>query len=162
MPLKVYFQKLHPQAQLPTRGSEQAAGYDLKSVEYGTIEPGQTKIVGTGLRMKMEHIHQWVGEAPMKDGFALVAKVMSRSGLAAKFGVCILNAPGIIDQDYRGEIKLILLNTGHKPYHFCAGDRLGQMLFEWVYTPVLEEVTELPPDDTARGARGLGSTGVVS
>lgn len=81
-----------------------------------------------------------------------------RSGLAAKHGISCVNAPGTIDADYRGELKVILINHGAEDFVINRGDRIGQMVFAPVYQAVFEEVDEL--DDTARGTGGFGSTGI--
>ena len=85
-------------------------------------------------------------------------QVRSRSGLAAKSGIHVLNAPGTVDCDYRGEMKVILHNTSDEPFYIVRGDRIAQMLVSPVYRMSLHEVEDL--DDTARGSGGFGSTGV--
>jgi dUTP pyrophosphatase len=85
------------------------------------------------------------------------AQVRPRSGLAAKHGVTCLNSPGTIDADYRGEVKVILINHGQEPFVITRGERIAQMVISPVTQAVFQEVTEL--DDTSRGAGGFGSTG---
>jgi len=153
--MKVYFQKIYPEATLPTRGSQYAAGWDLSAAHSGIIGPGQRMVVKTGLRMAIE-VEDGDG---IPEGILPVAKVCSRSGLAAKQGVFVLNSPGIIDYDYRGELMVILHNAGEKAFAFTQGDRVAQLLFEYVAIPDSIEVEEVPVD-TERGEGGLGSTGV--
>lgn len=121
-----------------------SVGYDLCCQTDCAIPARSRRIVGTGIRLAMpEGI--WAG-------------VYSRSGLAARYGLTILNAPGVIDSDYRGEIQLILFNSGEESVRFPAGSRLAQLIFH-TFEPVrILEVTELP--STGRGSNGLGSTGV--
>ena len=136
------FKKLVPEAIIPTRGSLGAAGLDLYSIEDKILHPGEWKIFRTGL----------IGEIP--DGY--VGLVCPRSGLAAREGVTVLNAPGIADSDYRGEILVILINQGPM-YQIHKGDRIAQLVIQKIETFDPVEVTELT--ETNRGANGLGSTG---
>lgn len=125
-----------------TQGSEQAAGYDLMAVSNKWICGGETEIVNTGIRLEMP------------DGMA--ALVVPRSGLAAKHGITVLNAPGLIDPDYRGEIGVILHNTTDNIFEIVKGDRIAQLLFVPFIRPefVTEELSE-----TERGSGGFGSSG---
>ena len=102
---------------LPTRGSAEAAGYDIRSNENVSLFPGKFKAVKTGLK---------VAEIPA--GYVL--SVRPRSGLAAKNGVTVLNTPGTIDSDYRGEIMVILINHGDKEFVISEGDRIAQVILE--------------------------------
>jgi len=140
----VYFKKLNEDARIPEYKSENAVGVDFHSAENGSIEPGKFKIVGTGLAVEMTA--------------NLELQVRSRSGLAAKSGLIVLNSPATIDPDYRGEIKLILCNLGEKVFTFKKGDRLAQGVFSEKPVINIEEKNEL--SETARGSDGLGSTGV--
>ncbi|WLR90900.1 dUTP diphosphatase [Shinella zoogloeoides] len=143
-PVKV--EKLAPTAKLPTYGSAEAAGADLSaSLDLpATIEPGQRLVVPTGIAIEL------------LPGFE--AQVRPRSGLAAKHGITIVNTPGTIDSDYRGEIKVILLNTGTEAFQIEPGDRIAQMVIAPVIRGAFAETDELGSSD--RGTAGFGSTGV--
>jgi dUTP pyrophosphatase len=132
---------------LPTYETAQAAGMDLRAAvpeaEPMTLAPGARAMVPTGLTMALP------------DGYE--AQVRPRSGLAAKHGVTCLNTPGTIDSDYRGEVKVILINLGAEPFVIKRGERIAQMVIAPVTRATLTEVETL--DETARGAGGFGSTG---
>jgi dUTP pyrophosphatase len=135
---------------LPSRHSEQAAGLDLMAAapehEPMTLEPGQRALIPTGFAIELP------------QGFE--GQVRPRSGLALKDGVTVLNAPGTIDADYRGEMKVLLINLGDKPFVVTRGARIAQLVvsrFESI-TPV--ETAEL--SGTSRGEKGFGSTGWTS
>ncbi|MEV7527508.1 dUTP diphosphatase [Agrococcus sediminis] len=119
------------------------AGADLHAAEAVTLEPGQRALVGTGVAIALP------------DGYA--AFVHPRSGLAAKHGITIVNAPGTVDAGYRGEIKVNLLNTGGEPHRIEVGDRIAQLVVQRVERVRFVEVERLPGSD--RGERGHGSTG---
>lgn len=120
------------------------AGCDLRSAEEAVIEPGERLTVGTGLRMAIP------------DGY--VGLVHSRSGLAAKHGVMVLNSPGTVDAGYRGEIRVTLLNTDQRDsFKIEVGDRIAQMVFQKFERAKFIEVSKLP--GTERGDQGFGSTG---
>ena len=119
------------------------AGADMHAAEAVTLEPGQRALVGTGVAIALP------------DGFA--AFVHPRSGLAAKHGITIVNAPGTVDAGYRGEIKVNLLNTGAEPHRIEVGDRIAQLVVQRVERVRFVEVERLPGSD--RGERGHGSTG---
>ncbi len=125
--------------------SDGAAGMDLAaSLDNDvTIAPGKRALVGTGLAIALPRGHE--------------AQVRPRSGLAAKHGVTVLNAPGTIDEDYRGEIKVILVNHGDEPFVVRSGERIAQMVIAKVERVVLDETETL--DGSARGAGGFGHTG---
>ena len=131
---------------LPVYSSEHAAGADLKACipEQIVLEPGASVLVPTGLRMAIP------------EGFEV--QIRPRSGLAAKFGISMVNAPGTIDADYRGEIRVILINHGREPFTIRRGDRIAQM----VIAPVLRVNWRVTAtlDATVRGDGGFGSTGV--
>ena len=135
---------------LPSYETEQAAGMDLRAAlpedNPMTLDPGKTSMVPTGLAMALP------------QGFE--AQVRPRSGLAAKFGVTVLNSPGTIDSDYRGEVKVILINHGPEAFVINRGDRIAQMVIAPVTQGILQETEELP--DTERGEGGFGSTGGTS
>ncbi len=128
---------------LPAYATAGAAGMDVVSAEDVTIPPGGRHAVASGLALAIP------------PGFEV--QVRPRSGLALKHGISVPNAPGTIDSDYRGELKVILINHGAKPFPITRGDRVAQLVLAPVTRAVWEEVAEL--DDTARGAGGFGSTG---
>jgi dUTP pyrophosphatase len=131
----------------PKRATEGAAAFDLQAVEWVTIYPGQRLAIATG----------WAWEIPAGN----CGLVLPRSGLAAKHGITVLNAPGLIDSDYRGEVKALLINLGDEPFEIQPSDRIAQLLVQqtgWGAGGRCIEVEEL--SDTARGAGGFGSTGV--
>ncbi|MDT0181367.1 dUTP diphosphatase [Microbacterium sp. ARD31] len=120
------------------------AGADLTSAEKLTLRPGERALVGTGVRIALP------------DGF--VGFVVPRSGLAAKHGITVVNAPGTVDAGYRGEIKVALLNTDPaEPFEVSVGDRIAQLIVMPVPRARFVPVEELP--DSARGEGGFGSTG---
>lgn len=127
--------------QYQTSGS---AACDLRSTDAVVIPPGASLTVGTGIKLEM----------PSSFG----AMVCSRSGLAAKNGITVLNSPGIIDNDYTGEIKVILYNAGQEEFIVKKGDRIAQLLFFPIFQAIFKKVSEIA--STIRGEGGLGSTGV--
>lgn len=141
--LQVRIKLLDPVAKIPTYATDGDAGADLYSIDHGILEPGERRLIRTGIALDIP------------AGF--VGLIHPRSGLAAKMGISIVNAPGTIDSGYRGEIKVNLINTSPLSYSFCIGDRIAQILFQEVYQADFDEVEEL--DDSARGANGHGSTG---
>jgi dUTP pyrophosphatase len=147
-PLPVPIQKLDHAADLglPEYGSAGAAGMDLVAAvsEPLVLEPGQRKLVPTGISIALPQGYE--------------AQVRPRSGLALKHGITVLNTPGTVDCDYRGEVGVILINLGDEAFTIERGMRIAQMVVS-VYTPVAwQPVQNLPA--TARGAGGFGSTGV--
>ena len=130
---------------LPTYGSEQAAGCDLLAAvtEDVVLAPGGRAIVPTGLKIALPPGYE--------------AQVRPRSGLAAKNGVTVLNSPGTVDSDYRGEVGVILINHGDRDFTVERGMRIAQMVVAPVLHVAWHETDDL--DDTARGAGGFGSTG---
>lgn len=139
---KVKFKRLNPEAKVvqATKGS---AGFDLVATEATQVSPGDRAMVSTGLALEIP------------EGYE--AQVRPRSGLAAKHGITVLNSPGTIDSDYRGEVKVILHNTGRFVYSVAAGDKIAQLVIQRVPTVDFVEVDEL--SSTERGAGGFGSTG---
>ena len=129
----------------PAYATELSAGVDLKAnlEESVTIGPLERTLVPTGLYIALPAGYE--------------AQVRPRSGLAAKFGITVLNTPGTIDADYRGEIKVILVNLSNQPFEIVPGERIAQMVIARHEKATWEEVDEL--DQTARGAGGFGSTG---
>ena len=135
---------------LPSYETSEAAGMDLRAAVPEdaplTLKPGARELVPTGLAMAIP------------PGFE--AQIRPRSGLALKHGLSLVNAPGTIDSDYRGEIKIILINQGDEDFEISRGMRIAQMVIAPVLQVAIEPVTSL--DDTARGAGGFGSTGVAA
>ena len=135
------FLRLHPAAKLPTRGSRQAAGLDLYSIEDVRMAAGARAAVRTGLAVAIP------------EGF--YGRVAPRSGLAVNYGLDVL--AGVIDSDYRGEIVCALVNHGQEACTIDAGQRVAQLIIEAIIAP--EPVWADALDETARGAGGFGSTG---
>ncbi len=145
-PVEVLFRRLHPDSELPTYAHPGDAGADLRCLEAFTLAPGERRLVGTGLALALP------------DGYA--GFVHPRSGLAARFGVTVLNAPGTVDAGYRGEIMVCLLNTDRdRAVAFAAGDRIAQLVVTAVRHAEFVVVNELP--ESARGIGGHGSTGGI-
>jgi dUTP pyrophosphatase len=148
MPPTLLIKRLDPRAILPAYQTALAAGLDLSAIltegqEAVTIEPGRIYLAKTGLAIAVP------------EGFE--AQVRPRSGLASKFGVTLVNSPGTIDADYRGEVMVPLINLGREPYRLTHGTRIAQMVIAPVARVDVVEARSL--DDTARGAGGFGSTG---
>jgi dUTP pyrophosphatase len=138
------FRRLSEAARPPAQAHEGDAGYDLHAAEAATIAPGERASVGTGIAVAIPE-----GQAGL---------VIPRSGLAARHGISVVNAPGLIDSGYRGELRVLLLNTDTgEAFTVRPGDRIAQLVLVAVETPDLLEVEEL--DETVRGAGGFGSTG---
>jgi dUTP pyrophosphatase len=138
---KIEFSRLDPGAKLPTRGSEHAAGLDLYSVEEIVLTPGDRAAVRTGLAAAIPH--------------GYYGRVAPRSGMAVKSGLDVL--AGVIDSDYRGEIKCALINLGSEEIRIEAGSRIAQLIVEAIIMP--QPVWSDSLSDTPRGADGFGSTG---
>jgi dUTP diphosphatase len=138
------FRRLSAAARPPAQAHDGDAGYDLHAAEALTLAPGERASVGTGVAVAIP------------DGQA--GLVLPRSGLAARNGISVVNSPGLIDSGYRGELRVLLLNTDRADaFTVEPGDRIAQLVVVAVATPQLEEVAEL--DETTRGAGGFGSTG---
>ncbi len=136
--------RLDPDVPLPSYARQDDAGADLVCAEDVDLAPGQRAVVGTGIAIALP------------AGYA--AFVHPRSGLAARHGVTLVNAPGTLDAGYRGEIKVVLLNTDPAtPVSFRRGDRIAQLVVQRVERAAFREVAALP--DSARGDNGFGSTG---
>ncbi len=129
---------------LPAYESAGAAGMDLRAAAAFVLKPGARALVPTGFSLEIPEGHE--------------AQVRPRSGLAVKHGVTVLNAPGTIDSDYRGEIKVPLINHGETEFHIARGDRIAQMVIAPVVRARLVETDTLA--DSARGAGGFGSSGL--
>ena len=142
--VEILIQRLDPGLPLPARAHPGDAGTDLFAAEEVELAPGQRALVPTGIAIALP------------DGYA--GFVHPRSGLAARHGVTIVNAPGTVDAGYRGEIRVTLLNTDpDRPVRFQRGDRIAQLIIQRVAYPVFHEVATLP--GSARGDSGFGSTG---
>ncbi len=128
---------------LPAYATPGAAGMDVVAAENLDLQPGERHAVATGFKVAIP------------DGYEI--QVRPRSGLALKHGVSVPNTPGTIDSDYRGELKIIMINFGTQPFPIRRGERIAQIVPAAVTPARWEEVTEL--DDTHRGAGGFGSTG---
>jgi dUTP pyrophosphatase len=132
---------------LPARASEHAAGFDLRAAVDAPVvlRPGERTLIPTGISVAIP---------PGYEG-----QVRPRSGLAIRNGIALVNAPGTIDADYRGEVQVIAINLGAEAFTIARGDRIAQL----VIAPVLDVALELVDDlaETARGAGGFGSTGVI-
>jgi dUTP pyrophosphatase len=138
------FTRLHDDALPPARAHDGDAGYDLHAAEAATLGPGERASVGTGVAVAIP------------DGFA--GLVLPRSGLAARHGIALVNAPGLIDSGYRGEVRVLLLNTDRSgSFDVSVGDRIAQLLLVRYESPPVEEAEAL--EETARGGGGFGSTG---
>jgi dUTP pyrophosphatase len=137
--------RLHPDARLPARAHDDDAGYDLCALEAATLQPGDRATLRTGIAIEL---------APGHAGL-----VLPRSGLAARHGIAIVNAPGLIDAGYRGELKVLLLNTDRAgTFDVAPGDRVAQLVIVAVATPRVVEADTLAA--TQRGEGGFGSSGV--
>ncbi|HZC75025.1 MAG TPA: dUTP diphosphatase [Gaiellaceae bacterium] len=135
--------RLHEGATLPTRAYEGDAGLDLAACERVELGPGERAVVSTGLSVAIPEGHA---------GF-----VQPRSGLAARHGIAVLNSPGLVDAGYRGELKVVLLNTDRsEPFVVEPGMRIAQLVVVPVVLAELEEVSELPASE--RDERGFGSS----
>jgi dUTP pyrophosphatase len=141
----VRVKKLHPNAKLPTYGSPEAAGADLYACldEAVTIQPGEVYWVPTGIAL----------EVPK----GCAGLVYARSSMGAKRGLAPANKVGVVDSDYRGEIKVVLLNHSNQPQTLEPGERVAQFVITPVLTPAYEEAEDL--SNTSRGIGGFGSTG---
>ena len=135
---------------LPAYQSDEAAGMDLlAAVDEGeplVLAPGERELVPTGLVLELPR--------------GMEAQIRPRSGLALRHGITVLNSPGTIDSDYRGEVKVLLINLGDAPWEIQRGERIAQLVFQSVERATLVEVAMLK--NTRRGAGGFGSTGVAA
>lgn len=142
--VEILIQRLDPGLPMPSYAHPGDAGADLHAAEDAELLPGERAVVGTGLAIALP------------DGYA--AFVHPRSGLAARHGVTLVNAPGTVDAGYRGEIRVTLINTDAKePFRLRRGDRVAQLVVQRVERGVFRAVEHLP--ESARGAGGFGSTG---
>ena len=143
--LRVQFQRLpsNPDLPLPARATPQAAGYDIRSAVEVVLNPGEIRLISTGLIMELPE--------------GMECQVRPRSGLALKYGITLPNSPGTIDPDYRGEVKIIIQNLGSEQVTLIRGERVAQLVFSLFESPEVSEVKELSSTD--RGEDGFGSTG---
>ncbi|MGH2868833.1 MAG: dUTP diphosphatase [Solirubrobacteraceae bacterium] len=143
-PGELRFVRLDPRALLPARSHPGDAGLDLCALEPALLAPGARTSIPTGLAVEIP-----AGCAGL---------VLPRSGLAARHGVTLVNAPGLVDSGYRGELRVLLINTDRDdPFALAAGDRIAQLVVVRIELPVPEEAAALT--DSVRGAGGFGSTG---
>lgn len=142
--MRLPVRRLDPAAALPTRAHEGDAGLDLRALEAATLPPGARAMVRTGLAVELPPGHAGL--------------VLPRSGLAARHGIALVNAPGLIDAGYRGELRVLLLNTDREAaFTVERGDRIAQLVVVAVASPEPVDVAEL--DASARGTGGFGSSG---
>ena len=143
--VKIFIKKLKPSVQLPSYKTNGASGMDLMAFIDKPIElkPGKSCLVPTGLSVAFSKEYE--------------IQIRPRSGLAAKNNITVLNTPGTIDSDYRGEIKIILFNHGKENFIINNNDRIAQMVLTPIVKMEIEEINELP--ETIRGEGGFGSTG---
>lgn len=147
-PVVVPFVTLDPNATMPQKGSSQASGFDLSASNAATIciAPMARALVPTGIALELP------------EGYE--AQIRPRSGLALKHGITVLNTPGTIDADYRGEIKVVLVNLGSEPFEVTLGMRIAQMVIAPVVPSTLEVVAAVGHSE--RGEGGFGSTGLAA
>jgi dUTP pyrophosphatase len=142
--VKLACTKLSDEARLPTRANEGDAGLDLYAAEAATLGPGERASVGTGIAIEVPPGHAGL--------------VLPRSGLAARHGIALVNAPGLIDAGYRGEVRVLLLNTDREEsFEVAPGDRIAQLLLTPFAEAEVAAVAEL--EASARGENGFGSSG---
>ncbi|GAA6858713.1 dUTP diphosphatase [Helicobacter pylori] len=142
--MKIKIQKIHPNALIPKYQTEGSSGFDLHAVEEVMIKSHSVGLVKIGICLSLE------------VGYEL--QVRTRSGLALNHQVMVLNSPGTVDNDYRGEIKVILANLSDKDFKVQVGDRIAQGVVQKAYKAEFIECEQL--DETSRGSGGFGSTGV--
>jgi len=144
--VELRFRLLEPGAELPSRAHEGDAGLDLRAAEPAVIAPAQRASIGTGIAVELPAGHAGL--------------VLPRSGLALRHGISMVNGPGLIDPGYRGELRVLLLNTDREhPFEIAAGDRIAQLLV--VPFAGLEPVATDELSESARGGGGFGSSGIA-
>ena len=141
--MNIKIKKLNNDAVIPAYQSEGAAGFDLHSTQDIVLKPAQRALVGTGLAIALD------------VGYEL--QIRPRSGLALKHGITCLNTPGTVDSDYRGEVKVLLINHSDEDFEIKKGERIAQGVVNAIIQAKLFEVEDL--DSTQRGENGFGSTG---
>ncbi|MEW8956718.1 dUTP diphosphatase [Clostridium sp.] len=142
--MKLLIEKINEKAIIPFKAHEGDAGMDLFSVEEVTIKPMERKLIHTGIKIGLPKNTE--------------AQIRPRSGLALKHGITVLNTPGTIDEGYRGEIGIILINLSNEDFKVEVGMKVAQMVIKEVLTLEVEEVSNLTK--TKRGEGGFGSTGI--
>ena len=141
--IKLKVKKLSKLAEIPQYQTEESAGFDLHSVDDVILKPFERKLIATGISFEIP------------KGYEI--QIRPRSGLAYKHGITVLNSPGTIDSDYRGEIKILLINHSDEDFEIKVGERVAQAVIQKVYQASFEEVEDL--NSTVRGVAGFGSTG---
>ncbi len=141
--MKIKVKKLSNKATIPAYQTKEAAGFDLHSIEDVILKPGERKLISTGLSFEIP--------------FGYEIQIRPRSGLAYKYGITVLNTPGTIDSDYRGEIKVLLINHSNEDFEIKQNERIAQAIIKEVIQAEFIEVDEL--SETDRGSKGFGSTG---
>ncbi|MEA4892681.1 MAG: dUTP diphosphatase [Peptococcaceae bacterium] len=140
----IKIKRLNPDGRLPEKAHPTDAGYDLFAAEEALIGPGESRMIKTGIAMALP---------PMTE-----AQIRPRSGLALKHQITLLNSPGTIDADYRGELGIIVINHGKDPFQVTKGMKIAQMVIARVLPTQICQAESL--EDTPRGAGGFGSTGI--
>lgn len=143
MNLEVKIKRIHADAKLPLQANKGDAGMDLYSIDNAMIPSGEAKLIRTGLQIELPQ--------------GTEAQIRPRSGLALKHSVTVLNSPGTIDEGYRGEIGVILMNHGKEPFIVEKSMRIAQMVIQFVPSIQVTEANEL--SETVRGSSGFGSSG---
>lgn len=141
--VKVLLKRLNPNSIIPTYMTKGSSGMDLYSAEEKIIPPGKWEVISTGIAVEIPYGYE--------------GEVRSRSGLAKNYGIFVLNSPGTIDSDYRGEVKVILMNLGNEPFKVNIGDRIAQLVISPITRVEIFEVEEL--SNTERNDGGFGHTG---
>jgi dUTP pyrophosphatase len=142
---QLHVRLLRPDAHAPARTRPGDAGYDLRSAESFSLWPGERHVVPTGVAIALPP--------------GVAGLVTPRSGLAARHGISVVNGPGLIDPNYRGEIRVVLVNLGDARFEAAIGDRIAQLLLVPFVVPDACVVEELPPSGDDRGVNGFGSSG---
>ena len=145
--LTVKIKRLHPDAIIPRYATAGSSGFDLHTIDEGVLLPGERALLRTGLAFEIP------------PGYEM--QIRPRSGLAFKHGISVVNSPGTIDSDYRGDVGVILINHGHHPFRIEKGDRIAQAVIQRVPDVELIEVdADESLSETERGEGGFGSTGI--
>ncbi len=142
--LKIKYQKIHPDAKTPSYAHDGDSGLDVYALENYELQPLETKLFPIGIKISIPY------------GYEI--QIRPKSGLALKYNITVLNTPGTVDSTYRGELGVILTNMSKKPYRVEKGQKIAQLVFQKVEYVSLEEVVSL--DDTKRGEKGFGGTGL--
>lgn len=144
--MTIYAKRLTDTAKLPKRTTPGSAGYDIFSDDENfVLEPGETKLVSTGIAIENNDIRSAI-------------MIYPRSGLACKYNITLANCVGIVDSDYRGEIKVALINQGKESFIIDKGTRIAQLVIQPIKLPVIREVEDIK--ETKRNDKGFGSTGL--